>query len=146
MKSNTRTLIRFVMMLALLFTTAACDKNDDINAIFRGQTWYVTYVKDGNITLYPQKDKFYAIEFKNDKFTAYMPNGSTISGHWYADGGGSHTFYCRNVEWDSKIWGDSISEKMLDIFNNAQSYEGDTNWLQIIQNKNTYMQFYNKKR
>lgn len=43
-----------------------------------------------------------------------------------------------------QLRGDTIGEKMLNIFTNAKSYEGDTNWLQIKQQKNTYMQFYSR--
>lgn len=130
------------MLAAMLFLVVACDKNDDINAIFRERTWYVTYVKEGNTTEY-SKGKLYSFEFKNT-MTVTMPNGATIKGDWYADGGGSHSFYCRNLKTDGKIAGDIVAEKVRDILNNAQSYEGDTNWLQIIQNKDTYIQLYNK--
>ena len=73
-----------------------------------------------------------------------MPNGSMLKGTWSADGGTNHSFYCRDIEKDGKITGDTIAEKMYNILSNAANYEGDTNWLQIKQNKKTYMQFYNK--
>ena len=130
------------MLAAMLFLVVACDKNDDINAIFRERTWYVTYVKEGNTTEY-SKGKLYSIEFKNT-LTATMPNGATIKGDWHADGGGSHSFYCRNLKKEGKITGDIVAEKVWDILNKAESYEGDTNWLQIIQDKETYIQLYNK--
>ncbi len=130
------------MLAAMLFLVVACDKNDDINAIFRERTWYVTFVKEGNTTEY-SKGKLYSIEFKNT-LTATMPNGATIKGDWHADGGGSHSFYCRNLKKEGKITGDIVAEKVWDILNKAESYEGDTNWLQIIQDKETYIQLYNK--
>ncbi len=130
------------MLAAMLFLVMACDKNDDINAIFRERTWYVTFVKEGNTTEY-SKGKLYSIEFKNT-LTATMPNGATIKGDWHADGGGSHSFYCRNLKKEGKITGDIVAEKVWDILNKAESYEGDTNWLQIIQDKETYIQLYNK--
>ena len=48
------------------------------------------------------------------------------------------------IKKNGKIAGDIIAEKIWDILNNAQSYEGDTNWLQIIQDKDIYIQLYNK--
>ena len=134
-------LCKTFILFATLFIFAACEKNDDIDAIFRERTWYVTFVKEGNTTEYA-KDKLYSFEFKNT-LTVTMPNGATIKGNWYADGGGSHSFYCRNLE-KGKIIGDIIAEKVWEILNNAQSYEGDTNWLQIIKDKDTYIQLYNK--
>lgn len=142
MKNRIVLLSKTLIMFALLSIFTACEKNDDINAIFREPTWYVTFVKEGNTTEYA-KDKLYSIEFKNT-LTATMPNGATIKGDWYADGEGSHSFYCRNLKKNGKIAGDIIAEKIWDILNNAQSYEGDTNWLQIIQDKDIYIQLYNK--
>ena len=142
MKNNIMFLCKTFILFATLFIFAACEKNDDIDTIFRERTWYVTFVKEGNTTEYA-KDKLYSFEFKNT-LTVTMPNGATIKGNWYADGGGSHSFYCRNLKKEGKIIGDIIAEKVWEILNNAQSYEGDTNWLQIIQDKDTYIQLYNK--
>ena len=135
-------LCKTFILFATLFIFATCEKNDDIDAIFRESTWYVTFVKEGNTTEYA-KDKLYSFEFKNT-LKVTMPNGATIKGNWYADGGGSHSFYCRNLKKEGKIIGDIIAEKVWEILNNAQSYEGDTNWLQIIKDKDTYIQLYNK--
>ena len=142
MKNCIILLCKTFILFATLFIFAACEKNDDIDAIFRERTWYVTFVKEGNTTEYA-KDKLYSFEFKNT-LTVTMPNGATIKGNWYADGGGSHSFYCRNLKKEGKIIGDIIAEKVWEILNNAQSYEGDTNWLQIIKDKDTYIQLYNK--
>ena len=144
MKNNLKIFSKAFIIFAMIFMATSCDKNDDINAIFRERTWYLTYIQNGDIRRIPKEKQLYSIVFKNDKFTVTMPSGAMIKGMWHADGGGSHSFYCRNIEKDGIILGDTIAEKMYGILTNAESYEGDTNWLQIIQDKKTYMQFYNK--
>ena len=135
--------MKALFLSAMMAVMVSCEKNDDINAIFRERTWYLTYVQSGN-TRYDNKGKLYSIEFRNDKFIVTTPNGATIKGVWFADGGGSHTFYCRNLEKSGELWRDDIATKMFDIFKKAESYEGDTNWLQIrTEDNKLYMQFYN---
>ena len=134
---------KILMLFAVLFTATACNTDDDIDAIFREQTWYLTYVQDGNVKRHPEHNKFYSIDFKNDNFTAITPNGAVIKGKWNADGDKSRSFRCYNVATEGSIKGDTIAERMYDIMKNAQNYGGDTNWLQIKQDKNRYMQFYN---
>ena len=70
-----------------------------------------------------------------------MPNGAAINGKWEANGN-SRKFQCWNINTTGNLKGDTIAEKMLQIFQNAKSYDGDTNWLQIKQQKNVFMQFY----
>lgn len=142
MKKLISRLNKIVILLAMMFVATACNTEDDIDAIFRERTWYLTYIKAGNTESY-SKNKIYSIEFKNDNFNATMPNGAVIKGKWYADGSDKHLFNCRNVQMEGVISGDTIAERMYEIMKNAQKYDGDTNWLQIIQDKNTYMQFYN---
>ena len=143
MKNNFKTAVKALLLSAMMAVMVSCEKNDDINAIFRERTWYLTYIQSGN-TRYDNKGKLYSIEFRNDKLIVTTPNGATIKGVWFADGGGSHTFYCRNLEKSGELWRDDIATKMFDIFKKAESYEGDTNWLQIrTEDNKLYMQFYN---
>ena len=142
MKNYFKILGKTFILLTALLTATACDTDDDINAIFRGETWHLTYIKDGDTQRIPEK-KIYSIDFKNDNFTETMPNGATINGKWNAKGNKSHSFTSSDIKTSGTINGDVIAEKMLYILSNARSYSGDTNWLQIIQDKNNYMQLYN---
>ena len=142
MKNCLNISIKTLMLSIALFSATACNTDDDINAIFRERTWNLTYIKSGSIKRYA-KDKIYSIEFKNDNFTATTPNGATITGKWHADGSEVRSFTCSNVRTGGKIKGDTIAEKMYDLLKNAKNYAGDTNWLQIKQDNNTYMQLYN---
>jgi hypothetical protein len=142
MNRHTRNTLKALLLLVLSFTAVACNDEDDINEIFRERTWYLTYVKDGGVERIPNK-KLYSIVFMKDNFIARMPNGTTVKGLWQADGR-TRTFRCTNVSADGGFSGDTIAEKMYGIIRNAQKYDGDIHWLQIIQDKNTHMQFYNR--
>lgn len=130
------------MLLAMALAMTACNTTDDINAIFRERTWYLTYIKLADAERYP-KDKLYSINFKNDNFEARMPNGAAITGKWHADGSKNRSFNCTQIKKEGNFAGDTIAEYMYKIISNAKNYNGDTNWLQIKQDKNTFMQFYN---
>ena len=142
MKHIAKQIIRAIFALSLPFVAVSCVGDDDINAIFRERTWKLTYIKEGSVQRYT-KEKVYSIEFLERTFTATMPNGATITGNWLANGDSSHSFTCNNIRTNGNIKGDTIALKMRDILTNAKSYSGDTNWLQIKQQENTFMQFYN---
>lgn len=130
-----------LLALALPFVFASCEREDDINAIFRENTWYLTFIKDGDKERFTNKK--YSINFVNDDFEVIMPNGTTINGNWSADGGDSHAFGCSNMRITGNFADDTIAERMYSILKNAKKYDGTTTWLQIIEDKNNYMQFYN---
>lgn len=130
-----------IFAAALILTLASCSSEDDITEIFRDREWTLSLVKEGSVERYSSKK--YNVLFAESSFKAATPGGATISGKWEADGG-TKSFRCWDVRTEGNIKGDTIAEKMLQIFRNATSYDGDTNWLQIKQQNNVYMQFYSK--
>ncbi|MBO7230252.1 MAG: DUF4847 family protein [Bacteroidaceae bacterium] len=142
MKKILNTVGKSFVLLVVVLTMTTCNTTDDINAIFRGHTWNLTYIKEPDIERFP-KDKQYSISFKNDNFEANMPNGATIKGKWHADGSKNRTFSCTQMRVEGNIADDVIASSIYNILINAKNYDGDTNWLHIIKDKNTYMQFYN---
>lgn len=130
-----------VIFAATLLLCAASCTHDDITEIFVDREWTLSLVKEGAVVRY--SDKKYRVIFTEEDFNATTPNGSAINGKWKADNK-SRSFQCWNIRTTGSLKGDTIGEKMLNIFTNATSYDGDTNWLQIKQHKNTYMQFYSK--
>ena len=132
---------RTIFATLLIICAVSCSNDDNITEIFRDREWALSLVREGSVERY--SDKRYNVKFAETTFTATMPGGATISGKWEADGS-SRSFRCWNVRTDGSIKGDTIAEKMLQIFTNATSYDGDTNWLQIKQQKNVYMQFYSR--
>lgn len=131
-----------IFAVLLLLCVASCT-HDDIKEIFIDREWTLTYILREDSVQYDNRGKKYKVIFTDEEFNAIMPGGSAITGKWKADNK-SRSFQCWGIKTTGSLRGDTIGEKMLNIFTNAKSYEGDTNWLQIKQQKNTYMQFYSR--
>lgn len=129
-----------IFALLIMLAVTGCSKDDDIGEIFVDREWTLSIVKEGAVEYYSSKK--YNVKFTETQFNASTPGGASISGKWEADGG-TRMFRCWDIRTSGTIKGDTIAEKMLNIFNAATMYDGDTNWLQIKQDKNVYMQFYN---
>lgn len=132
--------IVFIILAALPFV--ACNSDDDIDEIFIDRKWTLAFIKEGNTEYQYSGD--YVIIFKSNTFNLTTPGNATISGNWEADGG-SRYFHCSNIKTTGDINNDNIAKKMREILQNAVSYDGDANWLQIVvQPGNVFMQFHNK--
>lgn len=134
-------IIKSTIFAAVLLQCAVSCTHDNIEEIFIDREWTLSLIKEGAIERYSSKK--YRVLFTEESFNAIMPSGSTINGKWKADNK-NRSFQCWDISTSGSFKGDTIGEKMLQIFTNATSYDGDTNWLQIKQQKNVYMQFYSK--
>lgn len=132
---------RVIFALVLMSGVAACTSDDDLKEIFINREWKLTYINDGSVKRYT-KNRIYSVTFLDGSFSVAMPGGASINGKWKANGE-TREFQCSNIRTSGNMEGDTLAQKMLQIFTNAKKYSGDTNWLQIRQNDNTYMQFYN---
>lgn len=133
--------IVFFLVAALSF--CACSNEDDIGEIFTGHDWTLAFIQEGNDKSTP-KDGDYTIVFNSSTFTLTTPANATITGNWQADGE-SRSFRCSNIRTTENINSDNTANKMKQLLQNATSYAGDANWLQIIvQTGNVFMQFHNK--
>lgn len=142
MKIFVETTKRIIFAATFALTLTACTPDDNISEIFVGRQWTLSYIQEGSVKRYNGAKK-YDVLFTDATFSATTPSGSTISGKWEANGE-TRKFHCWNVQTTGTLKGDTIAEKMLRIFTDATSYDGDTNWLQIKKDKKTFMQFYNK--
>lgn len=134
-----RTIKQMLMLLAVT-TIAACTKGDDINEIFTGHTWQLTYIDDGGIRRWPAYNDNYSLQFTQAGFNATTPGGGSISGHWQADGS-TRAFRCTDVRSSGIANNDTIGRLMLKQLKEAESYNGDIHFLKIIKDKNQQMQF-----
>ncbi|MBO7290245.1 MAG: DUF4847 family protein [Bacteroidaceae bacterium] len=134
-----RTIKQMLMLLAVA-AIAACSREDDINEIFTGHTWKLTYIVDGDIRRWPAQTDNYSLQFTQAGFTATTPGGGTINGHWHADGS-TREFRCTDIRSSGIAGNDTIGRLMLNQLKEASSYEGDIHFLKIIKDKNQQMQF-----
>lgn len=141
MKTFVKRTKRAIFAIMLMLTATACTQDDDIKDIFVERAWTLSYIQEGSVKRFSNKK--YDVSFIDNSFNATAPNGATISGKWEADGD-SRRFRCWNIQTTGSFKGDTIAQKMLQIFTDATAYDGDTHWLQIKQQKNVFMQFYSK--
>ena len=136
----TKRTIRQVLLLLAVATLAACSREDDINEIFTGHTWQLTYIDDGGIRRWPAQTDKYSLQFTQTGFNASTPGGGSINGRWYADGS-TREFHCSDVRSSGIANNDTIGQIMLKQLKEAVSYDGDIHFLKIIKDKNQQMQF-----
>lgn len=82
-------ILLYIMLTSLIFS--ACSREDDINEIFYGKTWYMTNIVI-NGTFSQEMRNFYSvantyhITFSAGTFNGVLSEGVNISGTWSADG------------------------------------------------------------
>lgn len=137
-------IIKTALIILATISFASCNKEDDIQEIFIDRIWTLTFIQEGKEHFVPQNNTAYIMLFKGNTFTLTTPADATITGNWQADGD-SRTFRCSNIRTSGNITNDDIAKRMRNMLQNAVSYNGDANYLQIIvQQGNAFMQFYNK--
>ena len=122
---------------------SACNNSDDVNEIFIGHNWKLTYIEEGGIRRWSSQENPYGLTFAANTFSATTPSGGKISGRWSANGK-TREFRCTNIHTEGISASDTIARQMIQMFTEATSYDGDTHYLQIIKEKNNLMQFYNR--
>ena len=129
-------------LLLLSVTLASCNSSDSLTDIFMSHTWKLSYFKDGNIL--PWDCSGYTLKFYDKTFEFTTKYGATITGYWTADNK-KRTFSCSQIKVNNgSISADAIAQRAEKIFKNARYYEGDSNYLKIMIQKNSFMQFHNK--
>lgn len=143
MKRNIARTIKSLIFVSVLTLFAACDSGDDVEEIFVGHDWKLTYIEDGSTRRWPSQEREYSLRFTGSGFTATTPGGGSINGRWQADGK-TREFRCSDIRTSSVAANDTIAQLMIQLLREAVSYDGDIHYLQIIKEKNHLMQFYNR--
>ena len=135
--------IRQIAMLVSLTAIVACNNSDDVSEIFIGNNWKLSFIEDAGVRRWPSQQSAYNLTFTANNFSATTPSGGRISGRWSANGK-TREFRCNNIRSEGIGANDTIANRMLQIFKNAATYDGDTHYLQIKKDRNQFMQFYNR--
>ena len=142
MNNIAKTIKRIAAILSLT-AIAACNNSDDVSEIFIGHDWKLSFIEEAGTRRWPSQEHAYEITFTANTFNATTPAGGKISGRWSANGK-TKEFRCSNIRSESIGANDTIGIKMVQIFNEATSYEGDIHYIQIKTEDNDLMQFYNR--
>ena len=137
--------IKNILLLLLLSATlTSCDSGDDLTEIFQSHTWKLSHFNEGGQITSPSGNSAYTLKFHDTTFSFTTKSGATITGYWQADNK-ERTFSCSQVQVSNgTIATDAIAQKAEKFFKEAKNYEGDSNYLKIMIQKNSFMQFHNK--
>jgi hypothetical protein len=124
-----------LLALSPVILSTSCSKEDDLDEIFRGKTWYITGGCVGGKVLntevkelYTHADSYY-ITFGETTFTGKLAADTFISGAWKANG--KERTMSITVDEFSNPSGNELSAQLHSILRMAHGYSGDANILSI---------------
>lgn len=145
--------IHFTLIaLATLFTLVSCSREDDIDEIFPGHTWYMTGGRFNGLELNADVKNFYTeanegayyITFSSNTFKGELSDGVNFAGSWSANG--KHQTIRLNITQVPNSEETSVFDKrMLQILSGTGSYESGTDFLRLIKDKGNLIIFGNTR-
>ena len=129
-----------------LFLLTACSKEDDLDEIFTGKTWYMNGATINGMKLNSDIKKFYTdagagayyITFSSSTFQGVLSEGVNISGTWTANGE-HQTITLTFVQKPST---DVIFDKQIyNILASTTSYRSGKDFLQLKQDDDNLILF-----
>ena len=139
------------LQLILYITTAllvltACSKEDDIDEIFVGRTWYMNGIVINGITSSEGTKNFYKetgtnsyfITFSANTFQGKLSSNATFSGTWKADG--KHQTITLHLQ--EKPDTDLLFDKqLLNILSNVDTYISGADFMHLNDNNHNTIRF-----
>lgn len=141
--------ILYILTLVIVALTS-CTREDDINEIFLNKCWYINGIckegkeatKEDLETLFHSGKNCYRIIFNDGTFIATLSPQNVITGAWSADGK-KQTIHLYNV--DATSSSSTLDNRIIEIIQKANSYEGDANVLLIKKDKNNFIRMCEKR-
>ena len=145
-----RSIFQIVGLLLLLPLFSGCNDSDDLQGIFTGKTWKLTYINlkdkggwmngfsEKSIKILNENQESYTITFTGTEEDNRISNGAVkgriitadLTGTWSANG--------KNNEFHASVTNvnenDDLAKEVIKGLNNASSYIGDDNGLFLYYN------------
>ena len=145
-----RSIFQIVGLLLLLPLFSGCNDSDDLQGIFTGKTWQLTYINlkekggwmngfsEKSIKILSENQESYTITFTGTEEDNRISNGAVkgkiitadLTGTWSANG--------KNNEFHASVTNvnenDDLAKEFIKGLNNASSYIGDDNGLFLYYN------------
>ena len=145
-----RSIFQIVGLLLLLPLFSGCNDSDDLQGIFTGKTWKLTYINlkdkggwmngfsEKSIKILNENQESYTITFTGTEEDNRISNGAVkgriitadLTGTWRANG--------KNNEFHASVTNvnenDDLAKEFIKGLNNASSYIGDDNGLFLYYN------------
>lgn len=134
-----------LLLLIVTLTLTTCNREDDLDEIFVGKTWYMNGGKFNGKAMntdvknfYNQKNTYY-ITFKTEStFQGMLNSGATFSGKWSADGK-KHNIY---MQFDSKPQISSdFDQQIYNVLKAVTSYDSGATFIFLKQDKDNMVMF-----
>lgn len=138
------------LALIAILSFASCSREDDIDEIFDGKTWYMNGGKINGLKLNAEIKNFYTeadgnayfIQFNGSTFQGCLASGATFSGTWEANGKNhSIKFIIKNKPDMSS----PFDKQIFSIITSANSYESGADFLFLNKDKDNSIYFANKR-
>ena len=145
-----RSIFQIVGLLLLLPLFSGCNDSDDLQGIFTGKTWKLTYINlkdkggwmngfsEKSIKILSENQESYTLTFTGTEEDNRISNGAVkgkiitadLTGTWSANG--------KNNEFHASVTNvnenDDLAKEFIKGLNNASSYIGDDNGLFLYYN------------
>lgn len=126
-----------LMLIALMpvIISTSCSKEDDIEEIFLGKTFYISGATLGGKPLNEEVKELYAnldsyyIAFNESTFAGRLAPEVPISGRWHAEG--KHRTMTMSFDAQDFSTSTTLTRQLADVLARATSYSGDANILII---------------
>lgn len=138
--------IKSIFCLLLILSTlnvVSCDKNDDTITIFNEKRWKITGCTYNGVNINNEsikelyREPYYIEMFGNGVLTGKLSNNISIKGTWNAEGNSrSIHLFINPIEISNASF---ICNKIFEILNGVTKYEGDSNVIKLIKDRNNFL-------
>jgi hypothetical protein len=135
---------KLCVLCLLCALCASCKKEDDIQALFEGKTWYITngYIQGrqlagDDIRSLCASPQAYQISFSTSSFVATLTDGNTFTGQWKADG--KNQTFTLNIRQEPSKFNTLLEENIYHTLKKTIRYEGDINIMKFHTNDGSYI-------
>ena len=128
-----------LIMAFAVILTAGCGKEDDIDEIFIGNTWYVRSAMLNGTSL--SQKEMNSLYDSDDSYWIYFDQ-TTFSGKKKKKNGDISFHITSEVNMNAN----TTSRTIYTIIKNASYYKGDSNVLRIYMDKDSYVSFARSKK
>ena len=138
--------VALTVMLLFTFGLSSCSREDDLDEIFVGRTWYMNGAKVNGLKLNSEIKQFYTdagesayyISFMSGTFQGALSAGVTFAGTWSADG--KKQTIQLNVT-TKPATTSTFDKQIFNIISSASSYNSGADFLQMDKDDNNYVMF-----
>ena len=137
-------------MTFILLTFTACNREDDIEEIFTGKTWYMNGATINGLRLNSDVANFYTnagagayyITFSSSTFNGELSDGNTFAGTWSADGK-NQTISLRFTTTPNADT--TFDQQLRSILTSIRGYSSGADFLQLKQDGSNIIYFGNTR-